>query len=234
MSERIMNSTRLAKMFESASHGSEMFEMWNAFVTSFAAMLAAGSGNECDWLIERAAGSTGRITKRAAEDIPKLYDPVIQAFEVNPWQDLLGDTYMRLNIGNKNVGQFFTPYNVAEMMARLSLSKEAVTTELAEHGYVTINEPAAGGGANIIGCAVVLKEMGINFQRHMWFVAQELSELAALTCYVQCSLLGMAGVVQVGDTLRTDFHHSLYTPICVIEDVWTWRLLACTARRAFA
>jgi hypothetical protein len=58
-----MDSTRLAKLFENAAHGSGMFELWDAFITSFATMLASGSGNECDWLIERAAGSTGRITK---------------------------------------------------------------------------------------------------------------------------------------------------------------------------
>ena len=221
-----MDSGSLAKEFECASHGSGMFELWDAFVTSFAAMLAAGSGNECDWLIERAAGSTGRITKQAAEDVPKLYDPVIQAFEDNPYQDLLGDVYMRLNLGNKGTGQFFTPYNVAHAMAELSADEDAITKQINERGYVTMNEPAAGGGANIIGLAHALKDMGINYQRHLWFVAQELSELTALTCYVQCSIIGMAGVVQIGDTLRMDFHHALYTPMCVLDDRWAWRMVA--------
>lgn len=221
-----MDSGTLARMFERASHGSGMFELWDAFVTSFAAMLAAGSGNECDWLIERAAGSTGRITKRAAEDVPKLYDPVIQAFEDNPYQDLLGDVYMRLNLGNKNTGQFFTPYNVAHAMAELICDEDAITKQINEHGYYSVNEPAAGGGANVIAMAHVLKDMGINYQRTLWFVAQELSELTALTCYVQCSIIGMAGVVQIGDTLRMDFHHSLYTPMCVMEERWYYRALS--------
>lgn len=221
-----MDSGELAKMFEKASHGSGMFELWDAFVTSFAAMLAAGCGNECDWLIERAAGSTGRITKQAAEDVPKLYDPVIQAFEDNPFQDLLGDVYMRLNLGNKNTGQFFTPYHVADMMAELSMDEATITKQIAEHGYYNVNEPAAGGGANVIAMAHAFTKLHINYQRHLWFVAQELSELTALTCYVQCSIIGMAGVVQIGDTLRMDFHHSLYTPMCVLDDRWAWRMVA--------
>lgn len=225
MASATQNSESITKLFLNASHGSGMFELWDAFVSSFAAMLAAGSGNKCDWLIERAASSTGRITKGAAQDVPKLYDPVIQAFENNPWQDLLGDVYMRLNLGNKNVGQFFTPYNVAEAMARLTLDESLVTKQIAEHGYLTVNEPAAGGGANLIGAAHVLKEMGVNYQRHMWFVGQELSELTALICYVQCSLLGMAGIVQIGDTLKMEFHHSLYTPMSVMEGAWTWRMV---------
>lgn len=221
-----MDSSKLAAQFEKASHGSGMFELWDAFISSFAAMLAAGSGNECDWLVERANGATARITDGAKADVPKLYDPVIEAFDDNPWQDLLGDVYMRLGIGNKKTGQFFTPYNVADMMARMSIDESTVTKAIAEHGYVTVNEPAAGGGANLIGYAHRLKDMGINYQRHMWFVAQELSELTALTCYVQCSILGMAGVVHIGDTLRMDFHHALYTPMCVLEDSWPWRSMA--------
>ena len=220
-----MDSAKLTKMFTDASHGSGMFEVWDAFITTFAATLATASGNDCDWLRERADGSTARITKRAAEDVPKLYDPVIQAFEDNPWQDLLGDVYMRLSLGSKQNGQFFTPYHLAHAMARLSVSEESVTDAIAKRGYVTVNEPTAGGGANVIAMAEVLKEMGVNYQRHMWFVAQELSELTALTCYVQCSILGMAGIVQIGDTLKMEFHHSLYTPMCVIEDRWCWRIV---------
>jgi hypothetical protein len=36
----------------------------------------------------------------------------------------------------------------------------------------------------------------------------------------------MAGVVQIGDTLRMDFHHALYTPMCVLDDRWAWRMVA--------
>lgn len=221
-----MDASSLAKAFEKASHGSGMFELWDAFITSFAAFFAAGSGNDCDWLIERASSSMSRITKDAADEIPKLYDPIIQAFEDKPFQDLLGDVYMRLNLGNKNTGQFFTPYNVAHAMADLSIDVNTITKQIDEHGYITVNEPAAGGGANIIGLAETLKSMGINYQQNMWFVAQELSELTALTCYVQCSILGMAGIVQIGNTLAMDFNHSLYTPMCVLDDHWHWRVVA--------
>lgn len=221
-----MSSEQLARLFEKAAHGSGMFELWDAFVSTFAAFFATGCGNgHIEWLTDRADGALKRITEAAQKDVASLYDPVIQAFEDNPWQDLLGDVYMRLGIGNKNTGQFFTPYNVAEAMAGLTLSKQMVEDAIREHGYLTVNEPAAGGGANVIGCAHVLKEMGVNYQTDAWFVCQELSELTALTCYVQMSILGMAGVVQIGDTLKMDFHHALYTPMCVMDERWAWRSL---------
>ena len=222
-----MNSEQVATLFEKASHGSGMFETWDAFVSTFAAFFATGCGNEqCEWLTERADGALKRITVAAQKDVPSLYDPIIQAFQDNPWQDLLGDVYMRLGIGNKKTGQFFTPYHLAEAMARLNLDRQMVEDAVYARGYITVNEPAAGGGANVIGCAHVLHDWGINYQTQAWFVCQELSELTALTCYVQMSILGMAGVVQVGDTLKMDFRHSLYTPMCVMDECWGWRALA--------
>lgn len=223
----MVNSEQLARRFERASHGSGMFELWDAFVSTFAAFLATGCGNgHCEWLTERADGAMKRITEGAQGDVASLYDPVIQAFEDNPWQDLLGDVYMRLGIGNKKTGQFFTPYHLAEAMAHLNLDRQMVEDAIREHGYISVNEPAAGGGANVIGCAHVLRGWGINYQTQAWFVCQELSELTALTCYVQMSILGMAGIVQIGDTLRMDFRHSLYTPMCVMDERWAWRSLA--------
>ena len=222
-----MNSEQVATLFEKASHGSGMFETWDAFVSTFAAFFATGCGNEqCEWLSERADGALKRITVAAQKDMPSLYDPIIQAFQDNPWQDLLGDVYMRLGIGNKKTGQFFTPYHLAEAMARLNLDRQMVEDAVRDHGYITVNEPAAGGGANVIGCAHVLYDWGINYQTQAWFVCQELSELTALTCYVQMSILGMAGIVQVGDTLKMDFRHSLYTPMCVMDERWGWRAIA--------
>ena len=216
----------MAKLFEKASHGSGMFELWDAFVSTLAAFFATGCGNDhCEWLTVRADGALRRITEAAQRDVTNLYDPVIQAFEDNPWQDLLGDVYMWLGIGNKKTGQFFTPYHLAEAMARLNLDRQMVEAAISEHGYLTVNEPAAGGGANVIGCAHVLHDWGINYQTRAWFVCQELSELTALTCYVQMSILGMAGIVQIGDTLKMDFHHSLYTPMCVMDECWAWRSL---------
>lgn len=225
MIQTVQNSESIAKLFKKASHGSGMFETWDAFVSSFAAFLAAGCGNNCEWLTQRADGARRNLTKQAQKDVLTLFDPVIEAFDANPTQDLLGDVYMRLNIGNKAIGQFFTPYHVAQMMADMSFDEDKVTKQIAKHGYVTVNEPAVGGGANVIAFANTLKEHNINYQRHAWFEVQELSELTALTCYVQMSILGMPGFVYIGDTLRMEFQHSLYTPMSVIEDVWTWRMI---------
>src|SRR5699024_9796371 len=53
--------------------------------------------------------------------------------------DFLGELYMRLEIGNKDVGQFFTPYDVSKMMAQMLGVEE-------ENGVIKLSEPACGSG----------------------------------------------------------------------------------------
>ena len=66
-----------------------------------------------------------------------------------------------------------------------------------------VNEPACGSGVNLIALANVMKEKGINYQRNVYFVAQDIDPLVAKMCYIQMSLLGMPGIVIVGDTLAS-------------------------------
>lgn len=69
--------------------------------------------------------------------------------------------------------------------------------------FVRAIEPACGSGANLIALANVLKEKGINYQRNVYFVGQDIDPLVAKMCYIQMSLLGMPGIVIVGDTLSS-------------------------------
>ena len=85
----------------------------------------------------------------------------------NPYQDALGDMYMRLGIGNEAGGQFFTPFHVSKLFARINLSK--ATQTLAEQGYITISEPSCGAGANVIACCAAMADMGIDWQRQAVF-----------------------------------------------------------------
>ena len=110
--------------------------------------------------------------------------------------DALGDIYMRAGLGNKNTGQFFTPYPVSVACAEMSIPKDI------PDGTVTINEPSCGGGGMIIASADVLKKRGINYQKRMDVVAQDLDWKGVYMCYVQLSLLGVKATVVQGDTLQ--------------------------------
>lgn len=81
--------------------------------------------------------------------------------------DMLGDIYMESAAGNKNLGQFFTPFHLSYACAACTLPED-----ISEDNPFHINEPSIGGGGMIIAAAKVLKERGLNYQRCMKVVGQ--------------------------------------------------------------
>lgn len=109
--------------------------------------------------------------------------------------DVLGQIYMESGMGSKAAGQFFTPFHLSEACAALAIPDPDET------GRIHINEPSCGGGGMIIAAAVVLKKRGIDYQRKMKVVAQDLDWKGVYMCYLQLSLLGINAVVVQGNTL---------------------------------
>jgi len=127
--------------------------------------------------------------------------------------DVLGAVYMEANLGSKITGQFFTPFHVAYASAELTIPKD-----VSPENPFLLNEPSCGGGAMIIAAAKVLQSRGVNYQRCMKVVAQDLDWKGVYMTYVQLSLLGIRAVVVQGDTLAEPYHtgyppeRTLYTP----------------------
>lgn len=109
--------------------------------------------------------------------------------------DVLGNLFMQSGWGNKNTGQFFTPYTLSLATADL------VMTDLPDNEYITLNEPSAGAGGMVIAAAEVVKNSGRNYQKGLRVVAQDLDWNAFYMCYIQLSLYGIDAKVVQGDTL---------------------------------
>lgn len=109
--------------------------------------------------------------------------------------DVLGNLFMQSGWGNKNTGQFFTPYTLSLATADL------VMTDLPDNEYITLNEPSAGAGGMVIAAAEIVKNSGRNYQKCLRVVAQDLDWNAFYMCYIQLSLYGIDAKVVQGDTL---------------------------------
>lgn len=127
---------------------------------------------------------------------------LLSAAMENEISDILGEIYMESGCGNKNTGQFFTPFNVSKICAVLSL----IQSDFKEDEIIPVNEPSCGAGGMIIALAAVLKDIGINYQKKMRVVAQDLDWKAVYMTYVQLSLYGIDAVVVQGDTLADPYH----------------------------
>lgn len=125
-------------------------------------------------------------------DLAMAYDDGIR--------DILGEIYMELGLGNRNTGQFFTPFHVSMMVAEMAIPEHVDI----DHPYI-INEPSCGGGGMIIAAAKVLRSRGLNFQKCMYVTAQDLDWKGVYMTYLQLSLLGIQGKVVQGDALTEPY-----------------------------
>lgn len=135
---------------------------------------------------------------------------MLQMMMEEKYDDYLGSIYMMLETGSKRTGQFFTPYHLSQLLARI------VDEERQDEGRTIINEPSCGGGANIIAFLEKEKEKGINYQDCYEVIAQDLDWNCVYMCYVQLSLMGVYGKVIQKDSLsgeEPDKDNVLFTPM---------------------
>lgn len=152
---------------------------------------------------------------------PKMLAELTLALEAEP-HDALGMIYGEMEITNKYAGQFFTPYELCRMMGRMMIDdqmRELIQT----NGYITLQEPACGAGANVIGLAHELKEAGINYQTGMHVTAIDVDPKCVHMCYLQLSLLHIPALVYHGNTLSLKMHSVWKTPAHIMGG-WWWKL----------
>lgn len=139
-----------------------------------------------------------RYTKEEQEKFPEMMAWLVEELEDNP-RDVLGEVFMRSGMGADAGGQFFTPFNVSTLMAEIS-TETALNSEV-----ITLNEPSCGSGGAIIAAALALKKKGIDYQKTMRVVAQDLDWRCVFMCYVQLSLLGINAICVQGNTLMDPY-----------------------------
>lgn len=164
--------------------------------------------------------------------IVQMFTLMVMELEKNPDQDFLGKIYMELEISNKNAGQFFTPYSICQLMSSITLDKKSVAKEVKEKGWITINDCACGAGATLIAAVIECKRLfkRLNFQNHILVVAQDIDATVAYMCYIQLSLLGVATIVKIGNTIvdpeirmtKDNADCFLFSPM-YMSDVWAMR-----------
>lgn len=138
-------------------------------------------------------------------------------------EDFLGQLYMQLEISQDRSGEFFTPFPVSVMMAKMTLGD--VSDLLSEKGFITLAEPACGAGGMLIAAAKVIQEAGYHPSESLFFEATDVSKLCADMAYLQTSILGLPGIVRHGNTLSMDTWSSRFTPICRVYPSRTNRFL---------
>lgn len=167
------------------------------------------------------------ISKYKKEEIDvfcKMFSKLVLMYETKgEITDILGQVYMNENIGNKGLGQFFTPFHISDFMAKItSGTKESMQTIIDKNGFLTLNEPCSGAGTMILAFAKTMQDYGINFQQNLLAYAVDIDEMCTYMTYIQLSLYGIPAIVYNGDTLSQEMYFKLETPLYFLN-YWKFR-----------
>ncbi len=220
-----------SKFQQLLSPRSRPIDIWRDFIVmSACAMSNTVDKSHYDEREKRYLETINKYEKSQQHIFPELYADVVMALDENPEQDFLGRMFMDLHLDYEELKQIFTPYHVCQLMAGVTMGD--LVQQVEEQGYVSINDCCCGAGANLIAAINsarhMLEDAGLNFQNHILVIGQDIEELVALMCYIQISLLGVAGYIKVGNALTEpmtsddSMENYWFTPM-YFSDVWHTR-----------
>lgn len=218
----------LIQLLRDNSHRHNLYDVFRDFVE----MAALAISNSVDLLQreEREARYLQLIERYRPDEqqrFPRMLGALTVALEAEP-DDILGQVFSEMELTNAARGQFFTPYSLCTLTSRLTISAEQAREQIAQRGFVTLQEPACGAGAMVIAVASALHAERINYQQHLHATAVDIDPRAVHMAYLQLSLLGIPATVILGNTLTMEFTEHWYTPMHVVG-LWPQKL-----RRGYA
>lgn len=212
---------QIVKLLQANAGAKRMTEVFDDFVEMSA--LAFRNAVDLRGRDEREAQylrTAGRYDRAELDRFGLALALVVKAMGEEPC-DVLGRLYMELALGNDRLGQFFTPYDVARLMAGMHIETLADTVRTC--GFARLYEPTCGAAAFIVAVSQEMQSAGLNPQTQLHVTAEDIAPQAVHMAYVHLSLLHIPAVVHRRDTLTTETFDSWPTPAHVLGG-WGWKL----------
>lgn len=109
------------KTFNEMSARYSRNELWYNYIDMHAIALANTCDSRCrDTREEQYNAIVQKYDEKTVNQFAVLTGITMTALLENPEQDFLGTVYQNLGLTKSRAGQFFTPYNVGQMMARVN------------------------------------------------------------------------------------------------------------------
>lgn len=214
----------VVKLMRHASHRHQLWDVFGDFIECAAISLAnAVDIRQHVAREERYHRIRQRYSVEEFATFPRMLAHVVDAMTLEPC-DVLGMIFGELELGNAARGQFFTPYSICHMMAGLMIGDAAqARAAIAGRGFFTVSEPACGAGAMVIGMAMHLHGLDVDYQRTMHVTAVDVDSRAVHMAFIQFSLLHIPAIVIRGNTLTLQEDEHWYTPAHIIGG-WSSKL----------
>ncbi|PRA81791.1 restriction endonuclease subunit M [Ochrobactrum sp. MYb29] len=214
----------IVKLFESFRYKHDLYGVFSdwcecaAIAMSNAADLAQFEKREARYLeIVR------KYEKAELLTFSQIMGAVTLAMEEKP-QDVLGTVFHALELHNSARGQFFTPYSICSMMARMTIgTHEELGEKIERRGFIRAQEPAVGAGAMVIALTEAIRDMEINYQQCLHVTAIDIDPRAVHMSYIQFTLMHIPAVVLQGNSLSMKFQDQWHTLAHVMAN-WSRKL----------
>lgn len=164
-----------------------------------------------------------KYDKQETEIMAEMFALFVEALqkhtEEGTYEDSASIIFNELEVQNKNAGQFFTPFDVALISARACFDKEKTAEIIEKRGYVSLYEPAVGGGGMVLAFAQIMRQAGFNPTKQLLVYAGDIDMRCVCMTYIQTSLYGLPGKIQHGNALSMKAWALWHTPVYVF-DLW--------------
>ena len=214
---------KFLSIFEKLTCRYASYDVWKDFII----VSACAISNSCDKINydERESLYKETIKKYNKQEqnlFPELFAEIVLQLENNLGQDFLGELFMNLNFGDRHLGQYFTPYSISKLMSKVIIG-DAVS-QVKKEKRITISDPCCGSGSLLIAsineAKRQLEKENMNFQKYIYVCGKDINQLIALMCYIQLSLMGVAGCIIVGDSLldtENAIENCWFTPMYFLQ-----------------
>lgn len=201
----------IIKILKNMTGKYNLYALWRDFLT-IAACTISNSVDKSQWeqREEMYMKTIEKYDEEEANRFAEIIALIVTGLNGGEFGDFLGEIYMQLEITNKDIGQFFTPYNVSK------LSAELAGVHLTDN-VMSLNEPSCGSGGMIIAYAEAMKNQGFNYQEKLRVICNDLDYDVVKMAYIQLSLLGIDAVIMQGNTLTLEISETWYTPMYFVN-----------------
>lgn len=136
-----------------------------------------------------------------ANALGSLQTEYIKASLDGGWDDVVGNMYEAAGQSNSRTGQFFTPKQVCDLMAQITVSEKTSGT---------VNDCAAGSSRNLIAHSRLTPMNRHNF----YYVAEDLDMRCVNMSLINFVMYGMKGLVVHKDTIQNKAYsaYRVYAP----------------------
>jgi type I restriction-modification system DNA methylase subunit len=190
------SKTFIAKL-NGISHSRNSYETFNDFI--YLASASLYSWKKDDQVEKEYMDIAKNYSVDELSKMSELLYILIGAFEKSEHGDFLGKVFMNLEYADKRNGQYFTPYHVSYLAAKMIIQEK----EFPENRLCKISDPCCGSGGMLIAGAKIMEKRGFNYQHDALFIGQDIDHRCARMAFIQLSLLGIPAIIICGNTLTS-------------------------------